>query len=122
MSLCDLENTTLSNYSSNDNDTCIYKLDPDQDNIRCILQNCLEIEGRLVVCFLGSIFNVLVIIILLDRKLKNELHNRLLLCLVVMDSLYLLVGIVDAWIFWLGRDGDRSFNHEYLKYFIVTST
>ena len=119
MCICDLENTTLSNYPSNDDDTCIYKLDPDQENIRCILQNCLEIEGRLVVCFLGLIFNVLVIIILLDRKLKNELHNRLLLCLVVMDSLYLLVGTVDAWIFWLGRDNDRSFNHEYLKYFII---
>ena len=119
MCKCDLENTTLSNYSSNDNDTCIYKIDPDLENVCCLLQNSLEIEGRLVVCLLGLMFNALVIILLVDRKLVNELFNRLLLCLVVMDSLYLLVVTAAIWIIWLGRDGDRSFNHEYLYYFII---
>ena len=66
MCKCDLENTTLSNYSSNDNDTCIYKIDPDLENVCCLLQNSLEIEGRLVVCLLGLMFNASVIILLVD--------------------------------------------------------
>ena len=89
MCKCDLENTTLSNSSSIDNDTCRYQIDPDLENICCLLQQYLEVEGRLVVCVLGLVFNALVIILLLDRRLVNELFNRLLLCLVLIDSVYL---------------------------------
>ena len=91
MCKCDLENTTLSNSSSIDNDTCLYQIDPDLENICCLLQQYLEVEGRLVICLLGLFFNALVIILLLDRRLANELFNRLLLCLVLIDNLYLLV-------------------------------
>ena len=122
MCKCDLENTTLSNSPSIDNDTCLYQIDPDLENICCLLQQYLEVEGRLVVCVLGLVFNALVIILLLDRRLVNELFNRLLLCLVLIDNLYLLVVAADIWIYWLGRDEDLSLEQRYLSrvlYFFV---
>ena len=114
-----LENTTLSTNEFIENDTCLFKKDPNLEYICCLLQQYLEVEGRLVVCFVGLFFNVLVIILLLDKKLKNELFNRLLLSLVVIDSIYLLIAVVDIWIYWLGREQQPSFDHLYLFYFII---
>ena len=119
MCICDLENTTSSTNESIENDTCLFKKDPNLENVCCLLQQYLEVEGRLVVGFVGLFFNVLVIILLLDKKLKNELFNRLLLSLVVIDSIYLLIAVVDIWIYWLGREQQPSFDHLYLFYFII---
>ena len=119
MCICDLENTTSFTNESTENDTCLFKKDPNLEYICCLLQQYLEVEGRLVVCFVGLFFNVLVIILLLDKKLKNELFNRLLLYLVVMDSIYLLIAVVDIWIYWIGREQQPSFDHLYLFYFII---
>ena len=119
MCICDLENTTSYTNESIENDTCLFKKDSNLEKVCCLLQQYLEVEGRLVVCFVGLFFNVLVIILLLDKKLKNELFNRLLLTLVVIDSLYLLIAVVDIWIYWLGREQQPSFDHLYVFYFII---
>ena len=117
MCQCDLENSSI------DNDTCLYQIDPDLENICCLLQQYLEVEGRLVICFLGLFFNALGIILLFDRRLMNELFNRLLLCLVLIDSVYLLNVVAEIWILWLGRDDDLSSYQFYLTrvlhFFIV---
>ena len=119
MCICDLESSTSSTNASTENDTCLFQKDPNLENVCCLLQQYLEVEGRLVVCFVGLFFNVLVFILLLDKKLKNEIFNRLLLYLVVMDSLYLLIAVVDTWIYWVGREQQPSFDHLYLFYFII---
>ena len=122
MCKCDFENATLSASSSVDNDTCLYQIDPDLENICCLLQQYLEVEGRLVICLFGLFFNALVIILLLDRRLAKELFNRLLLCLVLIDSVYLFNVAVEIWILWLGRDDDLSSDQFYLtrvSYFFI---
>ena len=73
----------------------------------------LDEEGRLIICIGGLIFNTIAIVILLDKRLANQLFNRLLLCLVVAGNVHLLLGLAETWII-----EDPGLNNLYF-YFIV---
>ena len=78
--------------------TCTYIISPEQEETCCKLTTTLESEGRLIICITGILFNTIAVLLLLDKKLAKELFNRLLLCLVLMDNVYLLIGILEVWI------------------------
>lgn len=78
--------------------TCTYIISPEQEETCCKLTTTLESEGRLIICITGILFNTIAALLLLDKKLSKELFNRLLLCLVLMDNVYLLIGILEVWI------------------------
>ena len=70
----------------------------DEEEFCCNLTQFLEVEGRLAICIIGIIFNTIAVILLLDKKLSKEIFNRLLMCLVMMDNVYLVIGVLTVWI------------------------
>ena len=102
--MCDCKvNLTLYNGTTYEDETCAFSFNPDLEDICCNLQKYLDVELRLIVCIGGFIFNTLAILLFFDKKLSSEMFNRLLLCLVFMDNLYLLIGIIEVLIHGVDR-------------------
>ena len=110
-------NFTLEPYdqidSEEENKLCSYVLSREEEETCCALSQHLDEEGRLIICIGGLIFNTIAIVILLDKRLANQLFNRLLLCLVVAGNVHLLLGLAETWII-----EDPGLNNLYF-YFIV---
>ena len=82
--MCDCNPNVEYNYTHIEDETCAYTVSPTQEEVCCKLTETLEVEGRLIVCIFGLIFNTLSILLLLDKNLSGELFHRLLLCLVLL--------------------------------------
>ena len=78
--------------------TCTYIITTEQEETCCKLTTSLESEGRLIICITGMFFNTIAVLLLIDKRLSKEIFNRLLLCLVLMDNVYLLIGVLEVWI------------------------
>ena len=110
---CDLQSNNLT-YQTNEN--CTYNISPTQLELCCYLTKHLEVEGRIIVCLSGLFFNTYAIFLFSDKKLLSELFNRLLLCLVIIDSVYLSIGILEVWFYSFEKP---SFTKLYLYFFFV---
>ena len=104
------------NDSYHENEQCTYDISPKQLEVCCLITQHLEVEGRIMVCLSGLLFNTYAVFLFFDKKLLSELFNRLLLCLVLMDNVYLLIGVFEIWFYNLNV---RSFaNFETYFFFI----
>ena len=110
-----VENITITD-SEDYNETCAYNFTVAQEETCCKLTKYLEVEGRFVICMVGLLFNSIAILLFFDNKLSSELFNRLLLCLMVTDNFYLLIGIAEAWINDISKP---SFDQLFLYLFVV---
>ena len=104
---CSEGNISISNV------TCLYDVPQEQEIIYCIIQQFLGVYGLLVVCGIGLFFNSITILLFFDKTLSCVLFNRLLLCLAIMDNIYLLVTTLEVWTF------DKDFYHDYTFFFII---
>ena len=77
---------------------CIYDLTMDQEELLDILVRWIETYGVLIVSIFGVVFNFLAIILFSHKNVKKSFFNRLLICLVIVDILYLINSVVDSWI------------------------
>ena len=108
--MCECNGGTFSDHDIfAEDETCndVVSVTADQEKFCCNLTRFLEVEGRLAICIIGIIFNTIAVILLLDKKLCKEIFNRLLMCLVMMDNVYLLLGVLT---FWINRMDRPSFN------------
>ena len=98
------------------NITCLYNFTEEEENICCTLTNFLSFYGQLIVCFSGLFLNTITILLFFDKKLASVFFNRLLLCLAIIDNLYLTSTLLEVYIF---SKSNLSFHHHYAFYFIV---
>ena len=77
---------------------CIYDLTMDQEELCDILVRWIETYGVLIVSIFGLVFNFLAIILFSHKNIKRSFFNHLLICLVIVDILYLINSIIDSWI------------------------
>ena len=114
--MCDCSGTYL-----NDTDlifeeqNCSFIISQTQEEVCCDLTSSLEVEGRLIICIIGMIFNTMAIFTLFEKKLSQEIFNQLIICLVMMDNLYLLIGVLEVWIHGLEQP---SYEHLYFFFFL----
>ena len=81
------------------NQTCLYNLTPQQEKTLFMVSTYLEVYGQLIVCVGGLFLNSLAVLIFVNKKkLLSVFFNRLLLCLMIMDNLYLSITILGAWL------------------------
>ena len=97
-----------------DNGTCKYDLTQRQEEFCCKLTNYTEVYGRCIVCMCGLVFNAMAVFLFSNKKLSNVFFNRLLLCLVIVDSVYIILGIAEIWIITT-----PNFNALFAFFFIV---
>lgn len=115
--MCDCSGTYL-----NDTDlifeeqNCSYIISRTQEELCCDLTSSLEVEGRLIICIIGMIFNTMAIWTLFEKKLSQEIFNQLIICLVMMDNLYLLIGVLEVWIHGLEQP---SYEHLYFYFYFI---
>ena len=77
---------------------CIYDLTIDQEELLDILVRWIETYGVLIVSIFGLVFNFLAIILFSHKNVKKSFFNHLLICLVIVDILYLFNSVIDSWI------------------------
>ena len=111
-------NFTLEPYNETDRERemelCSYVMSREEEETCCNMTQHLDEEGRLIICIGGLIFNTIAIVLLFDKRLSNQLFNRLLLCLVIAGNLHLLMGLVETWI-----DEDPGFNNLCFYFFVI---
>ena len=113
---CDRNITDVTvNETIKEKETCSYVMSHEEEDICCALTEQLGI-GKFVICITGLIFNTIAILLLVDKKLYNDLFNRLLLCLIMTDNVYLVIGLVET---WLGDIGQPTYNQLYFYFFII---
>ena len=88
-----ISNETLSDYDSNQ--TCLYELTEEQNEVLCWLKTVLDFYGQLIVCLAGLFFNSVTILLFFNKELSNVFFNRLLLCLSIIDNLYLIIALLE---------------------------
>ena len=52
--------------------------------------------GSTCVSTTGILLNTIAVYILCNKKMRSSLFNRLLVCLVIVDNIFLLYGVLDA--------------------------
>ena len=116
--MCECNGGTFSDHDIfSEEETCVQvSISAGQDEFCCNLTNFLEVEGRVTICIIGIIFNTIALVLLFDKKLSKEIFNRLLLCLVMMDNAYLLIGVLEAWINGMEIP---TFGHLYFYFYFV---
>ena len=115
--MCDCSGTYLNGTDLIlEEQNCSYIISQTQEEICCDLTSSLEVEGRLVICIVGMIFNTMAIFTLFEKKLSQEIFNQLIIYLVMMDNLYLLIGVLEVWIHGLEQP---SYEHLYFYFFFI---
>ena len=105
------------NVSENNiTETCYYEITEEELAHVNTLSNILNDYGQLVVCVGGLFFNIITILLFQNKKLLDIFFNRLLLCLCIIDSIYLIITIMYI---WLSSSESQTFSHKYAFYFIV---
>ena len=115
--MCDCSGTYLNGTDLIlEEENCSYIISQTQEEVCCDLTSSLEVEGRLIICITGMIFNTLAIFTLFEKKLSQEIFNQLIICLVMMDNLYLLIGVLEVWIHGLEQP---SYEHLYFFFYFI---
>ena len=78
------------------NKTCMYTLSNSQETLYTKITYISDIYGTLIVCVLGLFFNFLAILLFTHKKLPQSLFNNILFFLVIVDSIYLIIGLTDV--------------------------
>ena len=60
----------------------------------------VEIGGNLFAGGIGVALNLITIIVLSSSKMRNNVFNRLLICLAIFDNMYLLCEISEVFRVW----------------------
>ena len=114
--MCSCNSDIEYNYTHFEEENCEYTVNQLQEEVCCMLTKTLEFEGRLIVCIIGLIFNTISIVLLFDKKLSGEIFNRLLLCLAILDNVYLLIGIAEIYFYVLEKP---SLNELFVYFFFL---
>ena len=87
--------------TSQNNTMCEYtQLSEKQEYFINIYVLFVEISGNLVTGVIGTILNIITIIIFSTSKMQNSTFNQLLVSLAVFDNLYLLCEICEVFREW----------------------
>ena len=105
------DSNVISSYGNN-NLECAYHLTEDQDYICCKVTEILDNQGKLIVCCCGLILNSITIFLFFNKELARVFFNRLLLCLAVIDNLYLTIRMFEPW-------QTSSFYHCFVFHFVL---
>ena len=115
--MCDCHHSIITNISeAKNNETCLYVYTQEEHEIGCLITNILDYYGQLAVCGCGLFFNTITILLFLNKKLSAVLFNRLLLCLSIVDNIYLIITILEI---WLSSSQNQTFDHQRAFYFVV---
>ena len=106
---CSALNQTSDSNTYQQNENCTYDISQTQLEFCCYLTQHLEVEGRIIVCLAGLVFNSYALLLFFDKKLLSEIFNRLILCLVIMDNIYLLIGVFEVWFYNLVQPSFTNF-------------
>ena len=70
--------------------------------------------GTIFVASFGLLFNTVAISILCNKRMKESFFNRLLVCLAIVDNLFLTNGIYSAYAMQLSEPNTSSGNHLFI--------
>ena len=107
---------TMNISEDHSNETCWYDITKEEQAHINTLRKILNDYGQLVVCVGGLFFNIITILLFQNKKLLDIFFNRLLLCLCIIDCIYLIITILYI---WLSSSESQTFSHKYAFYFIV---
>ena len=70
--------------------------------------------GTIFVASFGLLFNTIAISILCNKRMKESFFNRLLVCLAIVDNLFLINGIYSAYAMQLSEPNTSSGSHLFI--------
>lgn len=115
--MCDCTQTSnTSDRENNTTKTCNFALTQEEKDTCCTLKTCLEDYGQLIVCVCGLFFNTVTTLLFLNKKLSGVFFNRLLLCLSVIDNIYLVFTVLEI---CLSSTDSQTYLREYALFFVV---
>ena len=118
--MCECNRGAFSDHDIfSEDETCddFVSVTAEEEKFCCNLTNILEIDGRIAICITGIIFNTIAVILLLDKKLCKEIFNRLVICLIMMDNVYLLLGLLTVWINKMDQPSFELWEFEVLCFY-----
>ena len=96
MCLYNQDSTIPTKDFSDANETCRYELTQWQEELWSFFRIWIEVYGVIIISALGLVFNFIAVIIFSHKDVPKNMFNRLLICLVIIDVLYLLISIIET--------------------------
>ena len=94
-----------------------YNLTDEQISIALSFEWWVELCGSIPICVTGIVLNLTTIVIVLGSKLSANFFNWLVICLVIFDTNFLLVGILEVCRKQLGESSFLNYLFVYITHF-----